>query len=99
MYNYPKIIRHQKAAVSESKPNPRLSKASSSVHSTSATELPELPEVEQSIESVPMTTLAERWLALDAKLSISSLDAQWQQELREIEWEHEKDVWESCPYD
>jgi hypothetical protein len=99
MYNHSRIIRHQKAEDSESKPNPRPSQASSPVQPKDTTQSPKLPEVEQSIESVQLPTLAERWSALDAKLPISFLDSQWQQELREIEWEHEKDVWESCPYD
>jgi hypothetical protein len=41
----------------------------------------------------------EQWEALDVQLSNPSLLSLWQQELREIEWEHENDVWESCLYD
>ena len=77
MYNRSRIIRHQKAEVSKEKPNPRPSTASSLAGSTDTTQSPKLPEVEQSIESVQLPTLAERWSALDAKLSISFLDSQW----------------------
>lgn len=99
MYNHSRIIRHQKAEVNESKPDLRPSTASSLAETTNAIELQKLPSVEQSIESTQVPTLGEHWEAVDAKLSISFLDSQWQQELREIEWEHDKEIWESCLYD
>lgn len=98
MYNYPKIVKRQGSSAIEE--NTTASPKTSSLPQPSkAIELPEAPSPEQSIESVEVPIEAEHWEALDVQPSNSSLLSIWQQELREIVWEHENDIWESWLYD
>jgi hypothetical protein len=61
---------------------------------------PDAPALEQaSDETAEVPSSPGRWEALNAYPSNSLTYSQWQQELREIEWEIENEVWESCPYD
>ncbi|OWY67752.1 hypothetical protein B7486_29570 [cyanobacterium TDX16] len=56
--------------------------------------------LEQAIdETAEVPSSPERWEPIEVYTPNSSTHSQWQQELREIEWEIENDIWESCPYD
>ena len=50
-------------------------------------------------EAAEVLSSPERWEAIEVYSSNSSTYSQWQEELREIEWEQASDVWESCPYE
>lgn len=72
MYKYPKIVKRQGSQAIEENTT-SLPRASSLAQPPEAIELPKAPYSEQSIESVEMPPPAERWEALDGKLSNSSL--------------------------
>lgn len=100
MYKRQRLTKRQQAEPIESKSSSVPSRASSQAQPLGAVEPspPHFPH--QSIESVEPLTPAEQWSALDTQ-PLPSFPAlsQWQEELREIEQDCDKDVWESCPYD
>ncbi len=100
MYKRPKTIKQQLEGAEGKTSSSLPSKTSSQAQPPSAVESSDLPFPNQSIlfEELPMST--EIWEALYVSpLPNSPTLSEWQQELREIEQECEKDVWESCPYD
>ncbi len=99
MYKRPKTVKHQKPEGVESKTSSTPPKISSQAQPNTSVELSE-PLLEQSIAFEEPPTETEAWEALYVPpLPSSPTLTEWQQELREIEWDCEKDVWESCPYD
>ncbi len=100
MYKHRKIVKRQQTEGVESKAPSTPPKTSSLAQPTTSVELSEPPSALQSIAFEEPPTLTETWEALYVPpLPGSPTLAEWQQELREIEWECDKDVWESCPYD
>ena len=99
MEKYRKLIKRQRAEKTEESADsrariPSLDQASQPIKS------PEAPVEEQaSDETAEVPSSPERWEPLNVYPSNSLTYSQWQQELREIEWEIENDIWESCPYD
>jgi hypothetical protein len=100
MYKRQRLAKRQQPEVIESKTSSVPSRGSSQAQPFEAVESSPPPFPNQSIESVEPLTPAEHWEALDTQ-PLPSFPAlsQWQEELREIEQECDKDVWESCPYD
>ncbi len=99
MYKRPKTVKHQQLEGVESKTPSTPPKPSSLAQPTTSVELSEPLSPEQSIAFEEPPTETEAWEALYVPpLPNSPTLAEWQQELREIEWECDKDVWESCPY-
>lgn len=101
MYKRQIPIKPQQPKALESKSSSVPSRASHLAQPPTDAELP-LPDLEQSIESVVSSTPAEHYLSdLGAHplLNNAARISQWHSELREIEWELNKAVWESCPYD
>ncbi len=100
MYKRPKTVKHQQLESVESKTPSTPPKTSSLAQPTTSVESSELPSLEQSIAFEEPPTRSEAWEALYVPpLPSSPTLAEWQQELREIEWDCDKEVWESCPYD
>lgn len=99
MEKYRKLIKRQPPEKTEESAEsrariPSLDQAAQPIKS------PEAPVGEQaSDETTEVPSSPERWEPLNVYSSNSSTYSQWQQELREIEWEQASDVWESCPYD
>lgn len=103
MYKRQIPTKRQQAKVIESKSSSVPSRASSQAQPPTDIELPP-PDLEQSIESQSIETSmpAEHYLTdLGAHPLLNNAPqlSQWQDELREIEWELSLDVWQSCPYD
>jgi hypothetical protein len=101
MDKHPKIVRRQRARSIESKTDSVPRSESSFARADESALSAELAEVEQSEKSVEPPMPGESWSAIDRKPSPSYYLAvsQWEDELREIRQEGDKDVWESCPYD
>ncbi|PSB59823.1 hypothetical protein C7B79_28070 [Chroococcidiopsis cubana CCALA 043] len=99
MEKYRKLVkRHRLEKVEESADSGLL--ASTLAQANQPIKSPKAPAGEQaSDEIVAVPSSPDRWESLGVYPSNSSTYSQWQQELREIEWEQENDVWESCPYD
>jgi len=94
MNKRPKIVKHQRREVLEE------TTASVSPPVASPSESPVAsPAAEFTEESVEVSTSLERWEALYVPPPNAPGLSEWQQELREIEWEQHKDAWESQPYD
>ena len=99
MEKYRKLIKRQRPEKTEESADsrariPSLYQASQPIKS------PEAPVGEQaSDEIMEVPSSPERWEPLNVYPSNSLAYSQWQQELREIEWEIENDIWEFCPYD
>ena len=103
MYKRQIPTKRQQAKVTESKPSFVPSRVSSQAQPPTNIELPP-PDLEQSIESQPIETSmpAEHYLSdlgVHPLLNNAPQLSLWLDELREIEWELDKGVWESCPYD
>lgn len=93
----------QQSKAIESKTSSVPSRASFQAQPPTDIELPP-PDLEQSIESQPIETSmpAEHYLSdlgVHRLLNNAPQLSLWLDELREIEWELDKGVWESCPYD
>ena len=99
MEKYRKLIKRQRPEKTEESADsrariPSLDQAAQPIKS------PEAPVEEQaSDETAEVPSSPERWEPIEVYTPNSSTYSQWQQELREIEWEIENDIWESCPYD
>jgi len=99
MEKYRKLIKRQQLEKSEESTDSR-SRASSLAQNKQPIKSLEAIAPEQAIdEIVAVSSSPERWEPIEVYPSNSSTYSQWQQELREIEWEIENDIWESCPYD
>ncbi len=101
MDEQPKIVKRRRARSIESKTDSDRAAESSFAQADSDVESAELAALEQSSKSVEPPMAGESWSAIDRKSSPSYYLAvsQWEDELREIRQEGDKDVWESCPYD
>ncbi len=101
MDEQPKIVKRRRARSIESKTESDMANESSFAGASSDVEPEELAELEQSGKFVEPPMAGESWSAIDRKPSPSYYLAvsQWEDELREIRQEGDKDVWESCPYD
>ena len=99
MEKYRKLLKRQDLENSEENASAKL-RASSRLQTKQPIESPKTPVRQQAIdEIVEVPSSPERWEPLNVSPSNSLTYSQWQQELREIEWEIENDIWESCPYD
>ncbi|MDV2997464.1 MAG: hypothetical protein N4J56_007169 [Chroococcidiopsis sp. SAG 2025] len=99
MEKYRKLIKRQRPEKTEESADSGLP-ASTLAQADRAIKTPKASALEQaSDETAEVPNSPERWEPLNVYLSNSSTYSQWQQELREIEWEIENDIWESCPYD
>ena len=101
MYKRQIPTKRQQAKAVESKSSSVRSRTSSHAQPPIDVELP-LPSDAQSIESLEKLTPAEHYLSdqdVHPLLNNAPQLSQWQDELREIEWELNLDVWQSCPYD
>lgn len=94
MNKRPKIVKHQRREVVEETAASVLPPVASPAESPVAS-----PAAEFTEESVEVSTSLERWEALYVPPPNAPGLSEWQQELREIEWEQHKDAWESQPYD
>jgi len=99
MEKYRKLIKRQRPEKSEESADSGLP-ASTLAQADRPIESPKTPALEQALdETAEVRSSPERWEPLKVYPSNSLTYSQWQQELREIEWEIENGVWESCPYD
>lgn len=102
MYKRQIPVKRQQAKTIESKTSSVPSRASDLAQPLTDIELPR-PDLEQSIESQSTeTSMPEHYLSDQGAhplLNNAARISQWQEELREIRWELDLDVWESCPYD
>lgn len=103
MYKRQNPTKRQQAKAIESKTSFVPPRASSQAQPPTDIELLP-PDLEPSIESQSIETSmpAEHYLSdLGAHPLLNNAPqlSQWQDELREIEWDLNLDVWESCPYD
>ena len=101
MDEQPKIVKRRRARSIESNTEEDRASESSFAQASSDVEPAELADLEQSGKFVEPPMAGESWSAIDRKPSPSYYLAvsQWEDELREIRQEGDKDVWESCPYD
>ena len=101
MDEQPKIVKRRRARSIASNADSGRESESSFAQASSDVEPEELAELEQSGKFVEPPMAGESWSAIDRKPSPSYYLAvsQWEDELREIRQEGDKDVWESCPYD
>ena len=101
MDKHPKIVKRQRARLTQPHIDCTPTSESSFAGASSDVEPEELAELEQSGKFVEPPMAGESWSAIDRKPSPSYYLAvsQWEDELREIRQEGDKDVWESCPYD
>ncbi|URD53696.1 hypothetical protein [Chroococcidiopsis sp. CCNUC1] len=99
MEKYHKLIKRQRSAKSEESADSGLP-ASTLAQAERPIKSPKAPDGEQEIdETAAVPSSPERWEPIEVYTPNSLTYSQWQQELREIEWEIENEVWESCPYD
>lgn len=103
MYKRQIPTKRQEVKAIESKTSFVPPRASEGAQPPRDVELPP-PDLEQSIESQPIETSipAEHYLSdlgVHPLLNNAPQLSLWQEELREIEWELNLDIWESCPYD
>ncbi len=100
MDEQPKIVKRRRARSIESITDSNRANESSVQPDEPALSV-ELTALEQSIESIEPPMLGENWSAIDRKPSPSYYPAVslWEDELREIRQEGDRDVWSSCPYD
>ncbi|PSB48540.1 hypothetical protein C7B80_05660 [Cyanosarcina cf. burmensis CCALA 770] len=99
MEKYRKLVKCQRPEKIEQSDDSGLP-ASTPVQANQPIKPSNAPVGEQALEPiVEVPSSPERWESLGVYPSNSSTYSQWQQELREIEWEIENDIWESCPYD
>ncbi|WP_127024256.1 hypothetical protein [Chroococcidiopsis cubana] len=99
MEKYRKLIKRHRPEKSEQSADFGLP-ASTLAQADRAIKSPKASVGEQaSDEIVEVPSSLERWEPLYVYPSNSLTYSQWEQELREIEWEQASDVWESCPYD
>jgi len=99
MEKYQKLIKRQRPEKTEESANSGLL-ASTPAPADRPMKSSKASVEEQAIdETVEVPSSPERWEPLYVYTPNSLTYSQWQQELREIEWEIENDIWESCPYD
>ena len=101
MDKHPKIIKRQRARLTEPHTGSAPTSESSFALSDQPTLSAEPADQEQFFESMEPSMPTESWSAVDRKPSPSYYPAvsQWLDELREIRQEGDLDVWSSCPYD
>ena len=100
MDEQPKIVKRRRARSIESITDSNRANESSVQPNEPALSV-ELADQEQFFESIAPHSPAESWSAIDRKPSPSyyATVSQWEDELREIRQEGDRDIWESCPYD
>lgn len=101
MDKQPKIIKRQRARLTEPHTDSTPTSESSFAGASSNVESAEPTPLEQFFESVEPPMPTESSSAVDRKPSLSYYPAvsQWLDELREIRQEGDQDMWSSCPYD
>lgn len=101
MDKHPKIIKRRRTRIIEPKADSMPIGESSVELADEPVESAEPAVLEQTIESLEALTPVEDCSASNAYPSpcIIPQFSQWHSELREIEWDLSKDIWESCPYD
>jgi hypothetical protein len=99
MEKYRKLVKRQRPEKIEKSADSGLS-ASTPAPANQRIKPSNAPVEEQAIdEAAEVLSSPDRWEAIEVYPSNSSTHSLWQQELREIEWEIENEIWESCPYD
>lgn len=102
MYKRQILTKRQQAKTVESKTSSVPSRASFQAQPTIDIELPP-PDLEQSIEfQSTETSMPEHYLSdqgVHPLVNNAAKISQWHSQLREIEWDLNLDVWDSCPYD
>jgi hypothetical protein len=100
---HPKIIKRQRARLTEPKIDSTPTSESSFVEVNEPAQSDEPADLEQLFESVEPPMLTESWQEVDRQpiqpIIYHPAASVWEAELREIRLESDLDVWESCPYD
>ncbi|PSB46816.1 hypothetical protein C7B80_11600 [Cyanosarcina cf. burmensis CCALA 770] len=99
MDKYRKLLKRQHLQKREKSVEAQKLEASSETLPSPPSESPAEAVWQPFRERAEVPSLPEGWEAIDVQPFNSTSLSQWQQELREIEWEIENEVWESCPYD
>lgn len=105
MNKQPKIVKRQQDRVIESKTDSVPTSESSFSKADESVESAEPAVLEQSFKSVEPQLPAGTDSAIDSSplpyypAVYSPAFSVWSEELKEIRYEYDLDVWESCPYD
>lgn len=100
MEKHPKIIKRQRARLTEPKIDSTPMSESSFTGAEPPAQSAEPAPLEQFFESMEPYSPTESLPAVDRQpLPYYPAVFQWKEELREIRYESDFDVWDSCPYD